>query len=132
MICLFGQDNFQVSNIKNIGKRNIPELELYLYSIKAFINEVSIIKNENDLVGLNNKYLIQNIFSIDNIPNRILQSQSIIKLCEFLILENAFFKTYYNTIFINTINVFNSKYNTLEETALLTYVSSERFRQIRQ
>lgn len=132
LVKIFNRDDFQISKIKNIGKRYIPELELYLDKIKAFIIEVSIMIDENELVRLNNNYLIQNVFSIENIPKRILQSQSIIKLCEFLILENAFFKTDYNTIFINTINVFNSNCKTLDETALITNLTSERVRQIRQ
>ena len=131
-IKIFGRDDFQISKIKNIGKGYIPELELYLDKIKAFINEVSIIINEDELVSLNNNYLIQNVYSIDNIPNEILQSQSILKLCEFLILENAFFKKDYTTIFINTINVFNSNCKTLDETALITNLTRERVRQIRQ
>lgn len=131
-IKIFGRDDFQISKIKNIGKGYIPELELYLDKIKVFINKVSIIINEDELVSLNNNYLIQNVYSIDNIPNEILQSQSIIKLCEFLILENAFFKTDYNTIFVNTINVFNSNCKTLDETALITNLTRERVRQIRQ
>lgn len=132
VIKIFDRDDFRVSKIKNIGKGYIPELELYLDKIKTFINEVSNISNEKKLTSLNNKFLIQNTFPIEHIPDEILQNQSIVKLCEFLILKNAFYKTDYTTIFHNTIDVFNSNYKTLDETAIITGLTRERVRQIRQ
>jgi hypothetical protein len=129
---IFEKDNFQVSKIKNIGKRYIPELELYIDKIKTFIEQVSEINNEKELISLNNRYLIQNTFSIEDIPNEVLHSQSIVKLCEFLIKKNTFFKEDYTIIFTNTINVFNTNCKTLDETALLTNLTRERVRQIRE
>lgn len=132
LIKIFDREDFQVAKIKNIGKGYIPELETYLDKIKSFINEVSNISNEKKLVSLNNKFLIQHTFSINEIPDEILKNQSIIKLCEFLILKNAFFKPDYTTIFHNTIDVFNSDCKTLDETAVITSLTRERVRQIRQ
>jgi hypothetical protein len=132
LIKIFDREDFQVAKIKNIGKGYIPELETYLDKIKTFINEVSNISNEKKLISLNNKFLIQHTFSIDEIPDEILANQSIIKLCEFLILKNAFFKPDYTTIFHSTIDVFNSDCKTLDETAIITNLSRERVRQIRQ
>lgn len=132
LIKIFDREDFQVAKIKNIGKGYIPELETYLDKIKSFINEVSNISNEKKLVSLNNKFLIQHTFSINEIPDEILENQSIIKLCEFLILKNAFFKPDYTTIFHNTIDVFNSDCKTLDETAIITSLTRERVRQIRQ
>ena len=132
LIKIFDREDFQVAKIKSIGKGYIPELELYLDKIKVFINEVSNIINEKKLVSLNNKFLIQNTYSIEDIPNETLQSQSIIKLCDFLILKNAFFKADYTIIFHNTINVFSSNCKTLDETAIKTNLTRERVRQIRQ
>lgn len=132
LINIFDRNDFQISKIKNIGTGYMTEIELYLDKIKLLVNKVSNIINDDELISLSNNYLIQSIFSITNIPKEILQNQSIIKLCEFLILKNAFFKTDYTTIFINTINVFHSNGKTLDETALLTGLTRERVRQIRQ
>lgn len=132
LIKIFDREDFKVAKIKNIGKGYIPELERYLDKIKTFINEVSNISSEKKLVSLNNKFLIQHTFSIDEIPDEILENQSIIKLCEFLILKNAFFKPHYTTIFHNTIDIFNFDCKTLDETAIITNLSRERVRQIRQ
>jgi len=132
LIKIFDREDFQVAKIKNIGKGYIPELETYLDKIKTFINEVSNISNEKRLVSLNNKFLIQHTFSINEIPDEILENQSIIKLCEFLILQNAFLKPDYTTIFHNTIDIFNSDCKTLDETAIITNLSRERVRQIRE
>jgi hypothetical protein len=132
LIKIFDREDFQVAKINNIGKAYIPELKTYLDKLKTFINEVSNISSEKKLVSLSNKFLIQHTFSIDVIPDEILENQSIIKLCEFLILKNAFFKPDYNTIFYNTIDVFNSECKTLDETAINTNLTRERVRQIRQ
>jgi hypothetical protein len=132
VIKIFHTDYFAVSKLKKIGKTTIPEIEAYLNKIKTYINEVSNISNEKRLVSLNNKFLIKHTFSIDEIPNEILENQSIIKLCEFLILKNAFFKSDYTTIFHNTIDVFSSDCKTLEETAIITSLTRERVRQIRE
>ncbi|WP_299123335.1 hypothetical protein [uncultured Tenacibaculum sp.] len=132
LIKIFGEENFQVSKIKNIGERNILEIEIYIDKIKAYINEVSHIIDEKKLISLNNKFLIQDTFSIKEISDEVTQSQSIIKLCDFLILKNAFFKTDYTTIFKNTIDVYISDCKTLDETAEITNLTRERVRQIRQ
>ncbi len=130
---IFEKDNFQLSLIKNVGKRSIPELINYLNDIKNFIFEVIEITEEKDLIKLNNSYLIQNTFSINNIPNEISQSKSIIKLCDFLIDKNAFFKENYNEIFKKSLNIYNSnKNNTLDNIAADLNITRERVRQVRK
>ena len=129
---IFEKDNFQVSLIKNVGKASIPELKNYLNDIKNFIFEVIEITEEKELIKLNNSYLIQNTFSINSIPNDILQSKSIIKLCDFLINKNAFFKENYNEIFKKSLNLYNlNKNNTLDNIAKELNITRERVRQVR-
>jgi len=132
-IKIFGKGNFQISLIKNVGKTSIPELENYLIDIKLFIQEVSENNNENNLICLKNKHFIQSTFSIEHIPNTILQSQSIVKLCNFLIQENTFFIEKYNSVFINTLNVFKSdNIPSLDDMATELNYTRERVRQIRE
>ena len=91
---------FIVSTIENVGKKSIPELEIYISLIKDFILNVGEAKDEKQLIALKNNFLIQRTFSISNIPTEILQSESIFQLTDFLLKKNAFF---------NEINVGKNK-----------------------
>ncbi|RUT78024.1 DNA-directed RNA polymerase subunit alpha C-terminal domain-containing protein [Ancylomarina longa] len=130
---IFEDKNFKIQHIRNIGKNSIPELEAYLIKIKDFTLKVSNNKNEDELIILKNKHLIQNTFSIETIPIPILQSKSIIIICNFLINQRVFFKEKHNLIFQETINVFiRDKDQSLDAIANKFYYTRERVRQIRE
>lgn len=126
-------DNFDVKKIKNIGAGSASELEAYIYIVENFIIEVS--KNENDkyLISLKNKFLIQNTFSISNIPNEILESESIFQLTNFLLKQNAFYDKNQTKILTKTLKIYlNSPELTLDEIAKEVGLTRERVRQIRK
>lgn len=79
---------FDAKKIKNIGTGSVSELNIYINIIEDFIIEVS--KNESDkyLISLKNKFLIQNTFSLSNVPNGVLESESIFQLIDFLFNQN--------------------------------------------
>ena len=68
---------FIVATIDNIGKKSIPEIEIYISIVKDFIFDVQEISDEKQLITLKNNFLIQRTFSISKIPSEILQSESI-------------------------------------------------------
>src|SRR5690606_14398194 len=84
-------ESFDVKNIKNVGAKCVLELEVYISIIKDFIVEVSQTKDENYLIALKNKFLIQRTFEIPFVPSEILESESIFQLTDFLLNQNAFF-----------------------------------------
>ncbi len=126
-------DGFDFKKIKNIGAGSVSELEVYIDIVEDFIIEVS--KNENDkyLISLKNKFLIQNTFSLSNIPHEILESESIFQLTNFLINQNAFYDKNQTKILIKAFKIYiNSPELTLDEIAKEVNLTRERVRQIRK
>lgn len=126
-------DCFDVKKIKNIGAASVSELNIYINFIKDFIIEISKYESDRYLISLKNKFLIQKAFSLSNIPNEILASESIFQLANFLINQNAFFNEVQTKIFIKSIKVFrNYPIESLDVIAIEVKKSRERVRQIRK
>lgn len=92
--------SFDTGKIKNVGSKCIPEINEFVSTVKDFVFEVSKTENEKELNKLKNKYLIQRTFSIGDIPNEILEKQSIFKLTEFL-FSNYYLYKERDTIILN-------------------------------
>lgn len=126
-------ENFNVQDIKNVGARCIPELEVYISIIKDFILEVSQTTDEKYLIALKNKYLIQQTFDIPFVPSEILESESIFLLTDFLFNQNAFFDETQTAVVKKGLKLYNyQKEITLDEIAEQVDLSRERVRQIRK
>lgn len=126
-------ESFNVQNIKNVGAKCVPELEVYISIIKDFIFEVSQTKDEKYLIALKNKFLIQRTFDIPLVPSEILESESIFQLTDFLLNQNAFFDKTQTVIVKRALKLFNNqKELTLDEIAEQVDLSRERVRQIRK
>lgn len=81
-------DQFKIQDIKNVGTKSKTELNNFIDSIKGFVEKVSRVENENVLIVLKNRFFIEKIFSISEIPDEILQPQSIFILIDFLFNQN--------------------------------------------
>lgn len=126
-------ESFNVQNIKNVGAKCVPEIEIYISIIKDFIFEVSQTRDENYLIALKNKFLIQRTFDIPLVPSEILESESIFQVSEFLLNQNAFFDETQTVIVKRALKLFNNqKELTLDEIAEQVDLSRERVRQIRK
>src|SRR5690606_9133269 len=126
-------ESFNVQNIKNVGAKCVPEIEIYISIIKDFIFEVNQTRDEKYLTALKNKFLIQRTFDIPLIPSEILESESIFQLTEFLLNKNAFFDETQTVIVKRALKLFNNqKELTLDEIAEQVNLSRERVRQIRK
>lgn len=126
-------ESFNVQNIKNVGAKCVPEIEIYISIIKDFIFEVNQTRDEKYLIALKNKFLIQRTFDIPLVPNEILESESIFQLTEFLLNQNAFFDETQTDIVKRALKLFNNqKELTLDEIAEQVKLSRERVRQIRK
>lgn len=126
-------ESFNVQNIKNVGAKCVPEIEIYISIIKDFIFEVNQTRDEKYLIALKNKFLIQRTFDIPLVPNEILESESIFQLTEFLLSQNAFFDETQTVIVKRALKLFNNqKELTLDEIAEQVNLSRERVRQIRK
>ena len=126
-------DCFDIKKLKNVGEKSVLELEAYINIIEDFIIEVS--KNDNDkyLISLNNKFLIQEIFSLPFIPHEILESESIFQLINFLINHHALYDENQTKILTKTFKIYlNSPELTLDEIATEVDLTRERVRQIRK
>ncbi len=126
-------ESFNVQNIKNVGAKCVPEIEIYISIIKDFIFEVNQTRDEKYLIALKNKFLIQRTFDIPLVPSEILESESIFQLTEFLLNHNAFFDKTQTVIVKRALKLFNNqKELTLDEIAEQVDLSRERARQIRK
>lgn len=126
-------ENFDVKNIKNIGAKCVPELEVYISIIKDFIFEVSQTKDEKYLIALKNKFLIHRTFSIPLVPAEILESESIFSLTNFLLDQNAFFDKNQTFIAKKAFKLYHNQDEiTLDDISNYVDLSRERVRQIRK
>lgn len=124
---------FNINSIENVGKKSIPELEIYISIIRDFIKEVSQLNNEKKLITLKNNFLIHKVFSISNVPDEILQSESIFQLTDFLLKNYAFFSKHQNSIVLQALKFYQQQKDTsLDEIAIRNNLSRERVRQIRK
>lgn len=127
------KNTFDVRDLKNVGRKSIPELEIYLELIKNFILEVKELENEKQLISLKNKYLIQKNFSISEIPTMVLESESIFLLTDYLINKNALFDSNQTTIIKRSLKIFKDQESkNLEEIGEEVNLTRERVRQIRK
>lgn len=125
-------EKFNVNNIKNIGAKCIPELEIYISNIKDFLNEISKSENEKFLISLKNNFLIQHTFSISNIPSEILESESIFSLTEFLLNNYALFDETKTIIIKKAFKIYqNHEGLTLDQIAEKVNLTRERVRQLK-
>ena len=126
-------NSFKLNKLKNIGSTSIKELDVYIRIIKEYLIEVSQSEDEKKLISLKNKLLIQRTFSIPKIPGKILETESIFIITNFLLNENAFFEKDRTDILKNALKVYlNQKEQTLEEISKRVNLTSERVRQIRK
>lgn len=124
---------FNIATIENVGKKSIPELEVYISIVRDFIKNVNEANDEKQLITLKNNFLIQRTFSISRIPSEILQSESIFQLTDFLLKNNALFNENHNLIIQKALKIYqNDKEQTLDEIASENNLSRERVRQIRK
>lgn len=124
---------FNVADIENVGKKSIPELEIYFSIVKDSIKDVSKYQNEKQLLSLRNSFLIKQTFSISKIPNEILHSESIFQLTDFFLKNNVFFNKNHNSIIQKALKIYQTeKISTLNEIAKEHNLSRERIRQIRK
>lgn len=125
-------DTFNFRDLNNVGIKMEIELNIFIDSIKEFIEKVSKIEDENDLTIIRNRFFIEKTFSISLIPYEILESQSIFKLVDFLISEDAIFEKKENIIFQKTFKIYNNQPELIfDEIAEELDISRERIRQIR-
>ncbi|OUR93979.1 hypothetical protein A9Q87_04545 [Flavobacteriales bacterium 34_180_T64] len=123
-------DSFAIKNIKNIGIKCIPELENYISNINDFLIEVNESNDEKHLISLRNNFLIQQTFSVSQIPNKILESESIFLVTDFLLNKNILFDETQTTIVKKALKIFkNSPELTLDNIAVVVNLSRERVRQ---
>jgi len=125
--------DFKIVDIENVGRKSIPELEIYISIVNDFIIDVKEANDEKQLITLKNNFLIQRTFSISRIPSEILQSESIFQLTDFLLKNNALFNENHNIIIQKSLKIYqNDKEQTLDEIASENNLSRERVRQIRK
>lgn len=123
--------NLDINNMKNVGKKSVPEIEMYISIVRDFFDEISKIDDDRQLTILRNSFLIQKTFGIKQIPNEILESESIFKLTNFFLEKNTFFDSKETLIIIKSLDVYeNTEEITLDKIAELVDLSKERVRQL--
>lgn len=130
---IFLNKHFSVQRIENVGKKSIPELEIYFSLVKDFLMEVIETDDKKKLITLKNNFLIQRTFSVSKIPIEILESESIFQLVDFLLNQNLCFEKSQMEIITKGLKIYNNYSEfTLDEIANLSGLTGERVRQIRK
>jgi len=130
---IYLNNKFAVKNMKNVGKKTIPELEIFISIIKDFIYEISELNDEKQLISVKNKLFIQHNFPSFIIQEKILESGSIFEFIDYLIKKNAFFDEIKTQIFINSFFVYNNiQPQNYQDIAIKFNLSKERIRQLRK
>ncbi|AXE17953.1 hypothetical protein DR864_09505 [Runella rosea] len=126
-------DQFSIKDIKNVGTKTTNEIEQFIDSIKVFIEIVGKVENESKLIALKNKFYINKTFLISEIPNEILENLSIFNLVDFLIKNNALFKSHQNIVFQKSVKIYKDQQElTLTQVGKDLNITKERARQIRK
>lgn len=130
---ILNKESLNFSNLKNVGSRSVDELNIYVSLIKEFLLDVSQTKDSKKLSRLKNIFFIQRTFEISNVPNEVLESESIFQIINFLLNQNAFFDNTQTAIVKKALKLFNNQNElTLDEIAEEVDLSRERVRQIRK
>ncbi len=128
---IFSAERFNFLNIRNIGSKTAVELNKFIDTIAEFVTKVSEIENDPDLIALKNRFFIEKTFSISIIPDEILETQSIFKLADFLIKNEAIYQKNENRIFQSSFNIFNNQPEvSLDKLAKNLNLSKVRTKQI--
>jgi len=137
---IFSEQNFKLTNLRNVGKKSIEELQTFLNLIKEQIEIVSVFENEDELiVELFNSFLTKTF----GVPFTILSEIGkgydfpnglpVFKTLHVLIHRNILFDTKEKEVFRKGLMYSNSNtVNSLDEISETLNLSRERVRQIRK
>lgn len=119
--------------IKNAGKTTLHELEYYVYEIKYFVEEVIKTTNEKELLNIRNEYLLKEEFGVWDIPTKIVRSNSIFMLTNFLLDKNSLFNRIHTEIVKKSFKINrNQQTFTTVELALQVNLSTQSIKQIKE
>lgn len=125
--------SFDARKIKNIGEKCIPEINTFVLNVKDFAFEVSKTEDEIELIKLKNTYLLYKTFSITNIPNDIIENQSIFRLTDFLFNNYYLLKEKYVSILKECLYLFSDvELKDLNEIAEKHNITRQRVEGIRK
>lgn len=125
-------DQFNVSEIKNVGRQSSLELEEFVSNLVSFIDKITETTNYSELFSLKNEYLIKQCFQISDIPSDVLETKSFFKITDFIIKQNVIFEKNQNTIFLKGLKIYKDQHVlNIENIAADIQLSRERVRQIR-
>jgi hypothetical protein len=130
---ILANPRFNFKHIKNAGTKSVEEIKGFVDVIIEFVKKVDEVENENDLIVLKNRFLIEKLFSVFKIPSEILESQSVFKIVDFLIIINVIFSKNQNIIFQKAFKLYDGQPElTLDEVAEEINITRERVRLIRK
>lgn len=129
---IFSRLMFNASSIKNVGETSIPEINIYLNEIRAFIHDVYNKSDEDELTFLELKYLLKSQFNDLDLSMHLQDSSSILKLINVLIDDNHLFNQIDTIILKKTLKIYQeSVFLKLENIGGEVNLTGERVRQKR-
>lgn len=127
-------NDFHIEKLTNIGNKSIPEVQGFLKKTRQFVDEISLTQNEKELNILRNKYLLEKMFGLKEIPRDILETHEYLPLIQYIIKSNVLYKNQtLNYVLKEGFEVFkNMEVKSMEEMANQLNLSSERVRQLKR
>ncbi len=122
---------FDFDEMKYVGKKSSVEIRKFMDSLLSYYKYISEINDEEFLTNLRNKFAVEEVFNIENIPEELIQTRSILKLTDYLINTNAIFDKKQTEIFKRGLNVYhNTEAESRENLVKVIGLSNERVRQL--
>jgi len=126
------KNDFKAIYVSNIGIKSLPELEKFISGVEEFILAISKTKTETELTKINNKFLLLDSFPMNEVPLDIIESDSIFKISNFIIMSDAIFNDKQKLIAVNTINIYQIHHSPDFDFLMSELkLSKERIRQLR-
>lgn len=123
---------FDAKDIKNVGQKSVEEIDLFILIVKEYLIEISKFEDEESLLKIKNKFLMECLFPNSNVPNSLLESASIFPIVQFLLDKYSLFDKTKTVIVKSSFKIFNKQeWLTLDEIAEIVDLSRERVRQLR-
>ena len=123
---------FDATDIKNVGAKSVEEIVIFISIVKEYLIEISKYEDEESLLKIKNKFLMERLFPNSNVPNSLLESASIFPIVQFLLDKNSLFDKTKTVIVKSAFKIFNKQeWLTLDEIADIVDLSRERVRQLR-
>lgn len=129
---ILNNNDFDLSKVKNIGSRSIPELTDYINKIRRFIISISDTNDEQELNKINIDFITSESLGGVKVPDIVFDSNNIFTWCDYLFSNKIIFNERETRLLQSVFNIYNDQSDfSLEHISEEFKLSRERIRQLK-